>query len=59
PYQESDNIKFMRQGGLGLFLIESLMDEVSVQKDAVVTISMTKDLSKEQVQTNDGRVHSL
>lgn len=59
PYQESDNINFLRQGGLGLFLIESLMDEVSVQKDAGVTISMTKYLSKEQAQTHDGRVQSL
>ena len=40
-------------------VIESLMDEVSVQKDAGVTISMTKYLSKEQVQTHDGRVQSL
>lgn len=49
PYQENENIDFIREGGLGLFLIESLMDEVNVKKDSGVTISMTKYIAGEQV----------
>ncbi|WP_186299203.1 anti-sigma B factor RsbW [Staphylococcus pettenkoferi] len=56
PYQENENIDYLREGGLGLFLIESLMDEVSVDKESGVTISMTKYLNKEQVRNNDERV---
>ncbi len=32
PYKENENIDFLREGGLGLFLIESLMDEVTLIK---------------------------
>ncbi|WP_414052185.1 anti-sigma B factor RsbW [Macrococcus animalis] len=49
PYQENENVDFIREGGLGLFLIESLMDEVNVKKDSGVTISMTKYIAGEQV----------
>ncbi|UTH06588.1 anti-sigma B factor RsbW [Macrococcoides canis] len=49
PYEENENIDFIREGGLGLFLIESLMDEVNVKKDSGVTISMTKYITGEQV----------
>ncbi|SUM70039.1 serine-protein kinase RsbW [Staphylococcus hominis] len=56
PYQENENIDFLREGGLGLFLIESLMDEVTVSKESGVTISMIKYIKKEQVPNNDERV---
>lgn len=56
PYQENENIDYLREGGLGLFLIESLMDEVTVDKQSGVTISMIKYLKKEQVRNNDERV---
>ena len=56
PYQENENIDFLREGGLGLFLIESLMDEVKVSKESGVTISMIKYIKKEQVPNNDERV---
>ncbi|ARJ51962.1 anti-sigma B factor RsbW [Staphylococcus lutrae] len=56
PYQDNENIDFLREGGLGLFLIESLMDEVTVDKEAGVTISMIKYIKKEQVRNNDERV---
>ncbi|MBI5975484.1 anti-sigma B factor RsbW [Staphylococcus canis] len=55
PYQENENVDFLREGGLGLFLIESLMDEVTVDKDTGVTISMIKYIRKEQVPNNDER----
>lgn len=56
PNQENENIDFLREGGLGLFLIESLMDEVKVSKESGVTISMIKYIKKEQVPNNDERV---
>ena len=52
PYDKD----FLREGGLGLFLIESLMDEVTVYKESGVTISMTKYIKKEQVRNNGERV---
>ncbi|REH82545.1 anti-sigma B factor RsbW [Staphylococcus felis] len=55
PYQDDENVDFLREGGLGLFLIESLMDEVTVDKDTGVTISMIKYIRKEQVRNNDER----
>ena len=56
PYDKDENIDFLREGGLGLFLIESLMDEVTVYKESGVTISMTKYIKKEQVRNNGERV---
>ncbi|EHJ07434.1 anti-sigma B factor RsbW [Staphylococcus simiae] len=56
PYDENESIDFLREGGLGLFLIESLMDEVTVYKESGVTISMTKYIKKEQVRNNGERV---
>lgn len=53
PYQNDENIDFLREGGLGLFLIEVLMDDVTVSKETGVTISMTKYIKKEQVQKHD------
>lgn len=50
PYQENENIDFLREGGLGLFLIESLMDEVKVSKESGVTISMIKYIKKSRCQ---------
>ncbi|MGX9136231.1 anti-sigma B factor RsbW [Rummeliibacillus sp. JY-2-4R] len=49
PYHEDDDIQFIREGGLGLYLIESLMDEVKVLNDNGVTVFMTKYVSREQV----------
>lgn len=59
PYKEDENVDFIREGGLGLFLIESLMDEVNVKKDAGVTISMTKYIAGEQVQPDGERVNVI
>lgn len=56
PYQEDENIDFLRESGLGLFLIESLMDEVTVDKRSGVTISMIKYIKKEQVRNDGERV---
>ncbi|GAA3715262.1 anti-sigma B factor RsbW [Salinicoccus jeotgali] len=52
PYTEDDNVNYLREGGLGLFLIETLMDEVYIKKDPGVTISMTKFINESQVHSN-------
>lgn len=50
PYTETtDSISFLREGGLGLFLIESLMDDVNVKRSEGVTISMVKYIDEGQV----------
>ncbi|MFS0644945.1 anti-sigma B factor RsbW [Siminovitchia sp. 179-K 8D1 HS] len=50
PYSNRDQVEFLREGGLGLYLIESLMDEVNVQLNKGVSVFMTKYLEREQVE---------
>jgi len=52
PYQENEPIEFMREGGLGLYLIETLMDEVVIHQKEGVTVFMIKYLEGEQVERN-------
>ncbi|MDQ0216596.1 serine/threonine-protein kinase RsbW [Oikeobacillus pervagus] len=49
PYKE-DSLEFLREGGLGLYLIETLMDEVEIHHEEGVTVFMTKYLEGEQVE---------
>ncbi|WP_203364485.1 anti-sigma B factor RsbW [Bacillus sp. REN10] len=49
PYTDH-SVEFLREGGLGLFLIETLMDEVKVQQNEGITLLMTKYLEGEQVE---------
>lgn len=50
PYKEDEKVEFLREGGLGLYLIETLMDEVTMQQNEGVTIVMTKYLEGELVE---------
>jgi serine/threonine-protein kinase RsbW len=50
PYDENDSVEFLREGGLGLYLIETLMDEVRIHHKKGVTVFMTKYLEREQVE---------
>lgn len=50
PYDENDSVEFLREGGLGLYLIETLMDEVRIHHKEGVTVFMTKYLEREQVE---------
>ncbi|KUP04456.1 serine/threonine protein kinase [Bacillus coahuilensis m2-6] len=52
PYNEEHAIEFLREGGLGLYLIESLMDEVKIQQNDGVTVLMTKYLEEERVESD-------
>ena len=56
PYREDDNIALLREGGLGLYLMESLMDEVRVNNEGGVTVFMTKYVTREQVNDNVERI---
>ncbi|MDQ0273201.1 anti-sigma B factor RsbW [Cytobacillus purgationiresistens] len=50
PYNQTDSVEFLREGGLGLYLIETLMDEVKIHHQEGVTVFMTKYLEGEQVE---------
>ena len=48
PYTESCTVDQLTEGGLGLYLIEALMDEVRVLEHSGVTVFMVKHLSEER-----------
>lgn len=52
PYREDENVELLREGGLGIYLMETLMDEVKVNNEGGVTVFMTKYVSREQVKEN-------
>ncbi|MGG1679214.1 anti-sigma B factor RsbW [Neobacillus sp. NRS-1170] len=49
PYDASSSIDQLSEGGLGLYLMETLMDEVRVSVHSGVTVFMAKYLSGERV----------
>ncbi|KQL51041.1 serine/threonine protein kinase [Heyndrickxia shackletonii] len=57
PYHERNQTDLLNEGGLGLYLIKSLMDEVEILQNEGVTVVMTKYLEGEQVET-DGKIVS-
>ncbi|WP_040207224.1 anti-sigma B factor RsbW [Neobacillus jeddahensis] len=48
PYTASSTVEQLAEGGLGLYLIETLMDEVHVLNHSGVTVFMVKYLSGER-----------
>jgi serine/threonine-protein kinase RsbW len=50
PYHSGHTVEFLREGDLGIYLIESLMDDVKVQHKKGVTVFMTKFLEGERVE---------
>lgn len=48
PYTESSTVDHLTEGGLGLYLIETLMDEVRVLNRSGVTVFMVKYLGGER-----------
>jgi serine/threonine-protein kinase RsbW len=49
PYTQGSSIDQLSEGGLGLYLIETLMDEVRVLNHSGVTVFMTKYVGGERV----------
>ncbi|MCT6925496.1 MULTISPECIES: anti-sigma B factor RsbW [Bacillales] len=56
PYNENEKVSMLREGGLGLYLMEALMDEVKVNNEGGVTVFMTKYVTREQVEEYDERI---
>ncbi|MBC1332050.1 anti-sigma B factor RsbW [Listeria booriae] len=52
PYEENEDADMLRVGGLGLFLIEALMDGVELHYDGGVSVVMTKYIEEKQVEGN-------
>lgn len=48
PFEGEEDITELREGGLGLYLIESLMDEVTITENEGVTVFMIKYLEGER-----------
>lgn len=56
PYKEDENVSNLREGGLGLYLMDTLMDEVKLNNEGGVTVFMTKYVTREQVVENAERI---
>lgn len=56
PYQGDENMAALREGGLGLYLMDALMDEVMLKNDSGVTVFMTKYVAREQVEQVGERI---
>lgn len=56
PYHVEDDVDQLREGGLGLYLMEALMDEVKINNNGGVTVFMTKYVSREQVVDHGERI---
>jgi len=48
----------LTEGGLGLYLIDALMDNVSITSDTGVVVHMSKFLNKGEVGQNAGKIYS-
>lgn len=53
PVNSDQSIDELKEGGLGLFLIETLMDKVEIRGDSGVMIIMTKFLQGDEVEQHD------
>ncbi|WP_440896798.1 anti-sigma B factor RsbW [Amphibacillus sp. Q70] len=56
PYQQSERIENLREGGFGLFLIDALMDKVEISNDYGVIVLMTKKLPTNEVEIDDDQI---
>lgn len=53
PYDDSEPIENLREGGFGLFLINALMDKVEISNNHGVIVLMTKYLGETEVGIDD------
>lgn len=52
-YDISKPVEHLPENGLGLYLINTLMDDIQIMHDEGMTVLMTKYIQREQVE-NDG-----
>jgi serine/threonine-protein kinase RsbW len=53
PYTSATLVEEMNEGGLGLYLIETLMDDVKINNQAGVSVLMKKYLQRERVGSDE------
>src|SRR5690625_2666374 len=53
PYQDNVSVENLREGGFGLYLINSLMDKVEINNEFGVIVLMTKFLQENEVGLDD------
>lgn len=58
PYEQSESVETLREGGFGLFLIDALMDKVEINNDYGVIVLMTKYLSETEVDLNGDQIRT-
>lgn len=56
PVDSNVEVEKLNEGGLGLFLIESLMDKVEITNNSGVIVAMTKLLNRDGVRSDVSRV---
>ncbi|TMN22572.1 anti-sigma B factor RsbW [Lentibacillus cibarius] len=56
PYEGLESIENLREGGFGLFLIDTLMDRVEINNNFGVIVLMTKYLHETEVGLDDDRI---
>lgn len=56
PIKGNQSVDELKEGGLGLFLIETLMDKVEINSDSGVVIVMTKFLQRGEVEQDGNTV---
>ncbi|MFA9556655.1 anti-sigma B factor RsbW [Evansella sp. AB-rgal1] len=56
PVDATKPIEELKEGGLGLFLIETLMDKVEINSNSGVMIVMTKFLQRDGVEQDDNGI---
>ncbi|MFD1851835.1 anti-sigma B factor RsbW [Oceanobacillus bengalensis] len=56
PFNNTESVEDLREGGFGLFLINTLMDKVQINNKYGVIVLMTKYLDETEVDFNDNQV---
>lgn len=56
PYKNTESVENLREGGFGLFLINTLMDKVQINNNYGVIVLMTKYLHETEVGFNDDQI---
>lgn len=56
PIEETEDVDSLLEGGLGLFLIETLMDDVAIQQEDGVKLTMTKFLNRDEVDHSASKI---
>lgn len=58
PYEQSNSIENLQEGGFGLFLIDALMDKVEINNDYGVIVLMTKYVAETEVDFNGEQIQT-